>query len=391
MNWSKLNAMGATACLCLAVVGCTPQTPDMTLPPPPVKYQVMVPEPLQQVTELMGRVSALRSAEIRPQVGGIVQQRLFEQGSLVKAGQPLFQINPAPFKTDVETATAALQRTEAALSRASIQAARLRPLVETEAISRQAYDDVESQRLQALAEAAQARAELARKQLDLKFATITAPISGRVDQAQVSEGALVSTTDANPLARIQQIDQVYVDVRQPAVSLDALQRAAEAGRKGGQSVKVQILGSSGEPSGLTGKMLFSGISVDEGTGDVLVRLLVDNPRHKLLPGMFVRARFVLADLPQALSIPQQAVARGKGATSVWVLTEQSKVQQVPVQVGELVGRRYVVQSGLKAGDKVIVEGLDRMKEGVEVTPLEQQASQGALGSSSTAAPAGSSD
>lgn len=363
--------------------------PDMTTPPPPVKYQVMVPEPLQQVTELVGRVSAVRTAEIRPQVGGIVQQRLFEQGTDVKAGQPLFQINAAPFKADVETAMAAVQRAEAALNRAATQAARLKPLVETEAISRQSYDDAESQRLQASAEAAQARAELARKQLDLKFATITAPISGRVEQAQVSEGALVSTTDANLLARIQQIDQVYVDVRQPAVSLDALQRAAEAGRKSGQSVKVQILGSSGEPSGLIGKMLFSGISVEEGTGDVLVRVLVDNPSHKILPGMFVRARFVLADLPQALSIPQQAVARGKGATSVWVLAEQNKVQQAPIQVGELVGRRYVVQSGLKAGDKVIVEGLDRMKEGVEVTPVEQQASQGTPGSSSTAAPAGS--
>lgn len=345
----------------------------MTTPPPPVRYEVMTPAPLQQVNELSGRVAALRTAEIRPQVGGIVLRRLFEQGTEVKAGQPLFQINPAPFKADADTAAAALQRAEAALARTSTQAARLKPLVETEAISRQSYDDVESQRLQAAAEVAQARAELARRQLDLKFATIDTPIKGRVDQAQISEGALVSPNDATPLARVHQIDQVYVDVRQPAMSLEALQRAAEDGRQTGKGVKVEVLRSNGEPLGLSAKMLFSGISVDESTGDVLVRVLVDNPGRRLLPGMFVQARFTLAELSQALSVPQEAVARGNGQTSAWVVNAQNKVQQVPLKLGELVGRRYIVTAGLKAGDKVVVEGLDRMKEGAEVTPRELRA------------------
>ena len=386
MKLPKLSVMSTAVGLVLVLAGCSPEMPDMSTPPPPVRFQVMAPSPLQQSSELPGRVSALRTAEIRAQVSGIVQRRLFEQGSEVKAGQALFQINPAPFKADVDTAAAAVQRAEAALSRATTQAQRLKPLAETEAISRQSYDDAESQRVQAAAELAQARAELARRQLDLKFATIDAPISGRIDQAQISEGALVNASDSSPLAKIHQIDQVYVDVRQPAMSLEALQRAADVGRQSGKSVKVDILRSNGEPFGLTGKMLFSGISVDEGTGDVLVRVLVDNPGRRLLPGMFVQARFTLAELPQALSIPQQAVARGNGQTSAWVLNAQNKVQQVQVQLGELVGRHYVVRSGLKAGDKVIVEGLDRMKDGVEVTPQEWRAAPatGSAGASAAA-------
>lgn len=368
---------GLAAGLLLALAGCSESAPDMTTPPPPVGVMVMAPAPLREATELNGRVAALRTAEIRPQVSGVVQRRLFEQGSEVRAGEPLFQINPATFKADADSAAAALRRAEAALVRASTQAERLKPLVETEAISRQAYDDARAQRDQAAAEVTQARAELTRRQLDLKFATIEAPISGRIDQAQITEGALVSPSDATPLARIQQIDQVYVDVRQPAASLDRLQRAVDTARREGKEVKVDILRSNGEPFQLTGKLLFSGISVDEGTGEVLVRVLVDNRARRLLPGMFVKARIALADMPQALSIPQQAVARSGAQTRAWVLDGQNKAHAVSVELGELIDRRYVIRTGLKGGDKVVVEGLDRMTEGVKVRPREwMQPAQG---------------
>ncbi|MCC9597963.1 MULTISPECIES: efflux RND transporter periplasmic adaptor subunit [unclassified Rubrivivax] len=354
--------------LTIALAGCEQSMPDMATPPPPVAYLVVAPELMRQVVDLNGRVTAVRTAEIRPQVGGIVLRRLFVQGSEVRAGQPLFQINPAPFKADVDTAAAALRRAEAVLARASTQAERLKPLVETEAISRQTFDDAESQREQAAAEVSQAHADLARRKLDLRFATIEAPISGRVDEASVSEGALVNPSDTNPLARVQQIDQVYVDVRQPAASLDALQRAVSRGRDTGSGVEVQILHGNGRPLNLSGKILFSGISVDEDTGDVLVRILVNNAERRLLPGMFVRARITLAEFPDALSIPQQAVARQGTTTSAWVLDAKHMVHRVPIKTAELIDGRYRVLSGLKDGDQVVVEGLDRMTEGAHVTP-----------------------
>lgn len=342
---------------CLA--GCAPSLPDMTTPPPPVAVSTVAATDLELTEDLSGRVAAVRSAEIRPQVAGIIQRRLFEQGSEVRAGQPLFQIDTAPFKADADTAAAALQRAESVLARAAAQVERLRPLAETEAISRQTYDDAVAQREQARADVAQARAALARRRLDLKFATVDAPISGRIDQAQRTEGALVSPGGPAPLARIQQLDQVYVDVRQPAANLDTMR---------GKPPRVTILGGDGAPLGVGGHVLFSGVTVDEGTGDVLVRVLVDNQDRKLLPGMFVRARMVRARYDGALAIPLQAVVRSGDQAKVWVLGAGNRVHAVPVDLGELVGDRYRVRSGLKAGDKVVVEGLDRMAPDAEVTP-----------------------
>ncbi|WP_313706886.1 efflux RND transporter periplasmic adaptor subunit [Massilia sp.] len=355
-----------TALLAAALAGCSPEMPDMSTPPPPVAFMTVAPTDLALSEELSGRVTAVRTAEIRAQVTGIVQRRLFEQGSVVRAGQPLFQINTAPFKADADTAAATLQRAEAVLARAATQAERLEPLAETEAISQQAYDDALSQRDQARADVAQARAELARRRLDVQFATVDAPISGRIDQAQLTEGSLVGPGDTTPLAKIQQIDQVYVDVRQPAASLDAMRSMAAGGA--GAKATVAILRGDGEPMGLEGRILFSGISVDEGTGDVLVRVAVDNKGHRLLPGMFVRARVVRARYEDALSVPQQAIARSGGQATVWVLGDANKVHAVPVELGELVGDSYHVRSGLKTQDKVIVEGLDRMAPNAVVTP-----------------------
>lgn len=359
------------ATVVIALTGCDDGTPEP--PPPPVQVAVMtlVPARVELTEDLPGRVAALRVAEIRPQVSGIVRQRLFEQGAEIRAGDPLFQINPAPFKADAEMAAAALQRAEAALARAQVQTRRLEPLVQAEAISRQTYDDAASQRDQAAADVAQARATLARRQLDLKFATVDAPISGRIDQTLVTEGALVSPTDSSPMARIQQVDQVYVDVRQPATSLDAIRQAlASQQADRNPALPVTVLRSDGTPYDTGGRILFSGISVDAGTGDVLLRILVDNARRDLLPGMFVRARVPRASYADSLMVPQQAITRVGGKPLVWVIGEGDIVGARPVELGELIERRYRIRAGLEAGQRIVVEGTERLSEGAIVAPRD---------------------
>ncbi|MGL5482284.1 MAG: efflux RND transporter periplasmic adaptor subunit, partial [Aeromonas veronii] len=347
------------------LAGCYVAPQEQEAPAPPqVSVLTLTGRELVISEDLPARVAALRSADIRAQISGIVQRRLFEQGAEISAGTVLFQINPAPFKADVDSAAAALQRAEAVLARARIQIDRLQPLLRTDAISRQTYDDAVSQRDQAAADVAQARATLARHQLNLQFASVEAPIAGRIDQALVSEGALVSPTDATPMARIQQIDQVYVDVRQPASVLESLRQQAGSTAP---ELAVEILGSNGTPLGMQGRILFSGIEVDAGTGDVLLRVLVDNPERRLLPGLYVQARIPRARYANALTGPQQAVVRTSGQTSVWVVDGQGQAQLVPVNTAELVNSQYRIASGLSAGQQVVIEGIDRLTPGVQVT------------------------
>ncbi|MEL7558227.1 efflux RND transporter periplasmic adaptor subunit [Stutzerimonas chloritidismutans] len=348
----------------LALAGCD-AAPEQTEAVAPLQVSVLTLQThdLAISEDLPARVSAVRSAEIRAQIGGIVQRRLFEQGTEIKSGAVLFQINPAPFKAEVDSAAAVLQRAEATRARARVQAERLKPLVAAEAVSRQVYDDAVAQRDQAAADVAQAKATLARRKLDLQFASVEAPIAGRIDQALVSEGALVSPTDATPMARIQQIDQVYVDVRQSASVLEVLRQQVGSATP---ELSVEILGSDGKPLGMRGRILFSGIEVDAGTGDVLLRVLVDNPQRRLLPGLYVQARIPRAHYPAALSVPQQAVTRTAGQASVWVVDAQGQAQPVPVELGELVARSYRVVSGLSAGQQVVIEGIERLSPAAQV-------------------------
>ncbi|MGL6414796.1 efflux RND transporter periplasmic adaptor subunit [Aeromonas veronii] len=366
MMFVKQRYAGALLAVIVAfgLAGCDAAPQEQEAPDPPqVSVLTLTGRELVISEDLPARVAALRSADIRAQISGIVQRRLFEQGAEISAGTVLFQINPAPFKADVDSAAAALQRAEAVLARARIQIERLRPLLRTDAISRQTYDDAISQRDQAAADVAQARATLARHQLNLQFASVEAPIAGRIDQALVSEGALVSPTDTTPMARIQQIDQVYVDVRQPASVLESLRQ--QAGSKAPE-LAVEILGSNGTPLGMQGRILFSGIEVDAGTGDVLLRVLVDNPERRLLPGLYVQARIPCARYANALTVPQQAVVRTSGQTSVWVVDGQGQAQLVPVNTAELVNNQYRIASGLSAGQQVVIEGIDRLTPGVQV-------------------------
>ncbi|RXV69378.1 efflux RND transporter periplasmic adaptor subunit [Burkholderia stabilis] len=372
MKNQKRCCYGAVCALVAAMLaGCGPAEQQAAAPATPVAAMTLAAVRLDVSEDLPGRVAAVRVAEIRPQVSGIVQRRLFEQGTEVRAGQPLFQINPAPFKADMETAAASLQRVQAALERAKVQTARFKPLVEADAISRQVYDDAVSQRDQAAADVAQARATLARRQLDLKFATVEAPITGRIDQALVTEGALVSSTDSQPMARIQQIDQVYVDVRQPAGALESLRGAlASQPDASGNGLPVDVLRGDDTRYDVKGRMLFSGVNVDPGTGDVLVRVLVDNPKRQLLPGMYVRARIPRAHYANALTVPQQAVVRMDGKPGLWVLDAKGNAHLKAVEVGELTDRRYRIRSGVQAGQKVVVEGMERLTDGTAVAATD---------------------
>lgn len=346
----------------VVLAGCSPSSGGPAAPaaaPATVTVLQVAPERVVPTDELPGRVTALRTAQIRPQVSGIVLKRLFEQGAEVKAGQPLFQIDPATFRTDVAAAAAALQRMEATLQQAQRQVARLEPLLAADAVSRQTYDDTVAQRDQARAQVAEAQAALDRKRLDLQYTTVSAPIGGRIEQVLVTEGALVTAADANPMTLVQQVDRVYVDVRQPASAADPSQRAT--------ALPVTVFDGQGRPYPQPGRLLFSGQSVDATSGDVLLRIEVPNPQRTLLPGLYVRARVPAAPLDAALLVPQQAVQRAAdGAASLWIVDPQGHAKQIPVGLGRLVERRYVVAHGLRGGDRVVIEGQERLQDGAAV-------------------------
>lgn len=262
------------------------------------------PQVLAVSETLPGRVNALQTAEIRPQVSGIIKRRLFEQGAEIKKGMPLFQINAAPFEAEVSSAQAGLLRAKAANDKAQQQAARLRPLMKTGAVSRQSFDEAIANARQAAADVAQASAALRRKELDLSFATVGAPISGRIDQALVSEEAYVTASDSTPLARIYQKDPIYVDIHQPAGVYHQLRQQSASQKATTTGVPVKILLPGGAVYHQPGRILFSGISVDTATGDVIVRIEVSNPNRELLPGMFVRVEIPRQHYEDALMVPQ---------------------------------------------------------------------------------------
>ncbi|WP_235866875.1 efflux RND transporter periplasmic adaptor subunit [Vibrio paracholerae] len=365
------------------LVGCNQSNNDESVvgpkePLPLVTTTTTQPQQLDVYEELPGRVKAVRVAEIRPQVAGIVQHRLFKQGAEVKAGQSLFQIEPAPFAAEVDTAKANLQRAQVTYQRALDKERRLKPLVEADAISRQEYDDAVLQRDQAAAEVAVAKATLTRRELDLKFANVKAPISGLIEQTLVTEGALVSSTDATPMTRIQQIDQVFVDIRRPASSLEAMREALAANSDGEPSAagtKIEILRSNGTPYQVKGEILFSGINIDEGTGDVLLRVLVDNSQRLLLPGMFVKAKVLYSSYDNALMVPQQAVTHLAGAPHLWSIDQEGYAHLKPVKLGELIDGQYHVKSGISKGENIVIEGKERLEDGILVDQRKWEESE----------------
>lgn len=337
-------------------------------PLPEVSYVELEPETMLVDDILPGRVSSIRVAEVRPQVGGIIQKRLFEEGELVKEGQALYQIDAAPFRADVASARAVRDRAKANLELAEIRARRMKSVTGTGAVSELDIESAETNYALAKAELAQAQAALDRATLNLRYATIRAPIAGRISISQITEGALVTMNDPNPLTRIQQIDQVFIDIKQPIARYEELQRAFEDGSiLRGDALPVALYSVSGEPYPEEGRLLFADISVDSSTNELTLRVIADNPEGRLLPGMFVRSKISYGEMRDALLIPQQALRREPSlGDHVMVLEEGDRVSVRAIQYGRVINGRYRVLSGLKPGDRVIVEGHDRLTPGVEV-------------------------
>jgi len=335
---------------------------------PQVSVVTVQPQRTPIVSELPGRVDAVRDAEIRARVTGIVEKIGFDQGSDVKKGQKLFKIDPAPYQATYDQAAAQLKQTQADLYRAKVLADRYAPLVKANAVSKQEYDNAVAGYRQADAAVTSARAALTAARINLDYTDVVSPIDGRIGRALVTEGALVEGTSATQMALVQQLDPIYVDFTQPTTELSELRKAFEAGKlqRLGDGARVTVLQEDGTPYEQPGKLLFTGITVDPSTGQVNLRAEVPNPGHVLLPGMYVRVRLEQGVDEQALRVPQQALQRtADGRQSLYVVRD-NKVEQIPVSTGNVIDNEWVVTSGLKPGDSVVVEGFQKIRPGAPV-------------------------
>ncbi len=343
--------------------------------PRPVEVGVvtLAPTSVTLTKELPGRTSAFRVAEVRARVNGIVLKRLFTEGSDVKEGQQLFAIDPAPYRAALDSAKAALARAEANAANARLQAERYTDLVRDNAISKQEYENAIAALKASDADAAAGRAAVQTARINLGYTTVTSPVRGRIGRSAVTEGAYVQQAQATLLATVQQLDPVYVDLTQSSVDALRLRRDLAEGKlesAGQGQAKVKLVLEDGREYGLAGALQFTDVTVDPGTGSIALRALFPNPRGELLPGMFVRARLDQGVNPEALLVPQQGVTRDqKGLPTALVVNAGKKVERRQLVTERAIGDAWLVTSGLKAGDQVIVEGLQKVRPGVEVTPV----------------------
>ncbi|MGH8072711.1 MAG: efflux RND transporter periplasmic adaptor subunit [Lysobacter sp.] len=328
----------------------------------------------QQVTlsrELPGRTAPFLVAEVRPQVNGIVERQLFDEGGLVKAGEPLYQLEDAAYQADASSAKAGLARAEATLKSAQLTARRSAELAKIDAISKQDNENAIAALRQAEADVGVARAALQGRSVTLDYARISAPISGRIGKSSVTRGALVTANQATPLATIQQTDPMYVDLTQSSSELLAMRKSLAAGTSEEADLPVKIVLEDGAEYAYDGKLAFSEITVDPSTGSYLLRVEVPNPDHLLLPGMYVRAVVGSAVRQNGLLVPQKGITRDpKGNASAMVVGKDGKVEPRAVKVSRTVGDQWLVEDGLAAGDKVIVEGLQKVQPGAPVDATE---------------------
>jgi len=332
-------------------------------------------EPVTLTRELVGRATGYQVAEVRPQVSGIVAKRLFTEGALVTQGQPLYQLDDAAYRAQANSARAQLARAEASATAARLAARRSAELVKVKAISMQDDENAQAAWKQAEADVGAARAALDAANVTLGYARITAPIAGRIGKSSVTQGALVSAGQAEPLATIHQLDPIYIDVTQSSAELLQLRRELDAGRlQGNGEQPVDILLEDGTPFAHKGTLEFSEVSVDPGTGSYGLRVRVDNPGQVLMPGMFVRAVVGSGVRQDGLLVPMQGIARdARGNTSAMVVDGEGKVALRQVAVSRTVGDKWLVEDGLAAGDKVIVEGLQKIGPGMPVQATEKGA------------------
>jgi membrane fusion protein (multidrug efflux system) len=370
------EAMSLAATLLLASCGSGSDEGDArrNRGPAAVSYVVVQPSSVPLMKELPGRVSAYEVSQVRPQVSGIVQRRFFTEGAYVRKGQTLYQIDPSQYQASVSQASANLQAARASADAARALAARYKPLVEIEAVSKQDYTNAVSQARQADAAIAQNQAALRSAQISLRFTRVPAPISGRIGISNVTEGALVTANQPETLTTITRLDPVNVDIQESAADLIALRRALSQGGVAPTSAQVRLKLPDGSDYGFTGTVQFSEVIVDQNTGTVTLRARFPNPMSVLLPGLYVTAQFAQAVDTTAFLVPQQAITRDpKGNATLFVVGPGNKAVQRTVVTDRTQGPYWVVTQGLAAGEKVITEGAGNLRDGDPIRPAPAKA------------------
>ena len=363
--------------LCLPLLGCKDGNNAAQAPAAAaveVSAETVTPQKVLYTTELAGRTSAFQIAEVRPQVSGIIQKRLFQEGADVRAGATLYQIDPATYQADLDSAKANLARAEANVAPARLKMKRFKDLVHISAVSKQEYEDAEAAYKQALADVGVNKAAVENARIRLNYTKVTSPISGRTSRSQVTPGALVTENQSGALTTVQQLDPVYVDVTKSSAEVLRLKRSLEGGtlqRADQDHAAVRLLLDDGSEYQHTGTLQFTDVQVDESTGMVTLRAIFPNPQQDLMPGMYVRAILNEGVDDQAILLPQRALVRdAKGNPTTYVVNAENKVEIRPLKVGRTQGTNWVVLDGLKAGDKVIVEGLQKIRPGALVRIAE---------------------
>lgn len=380
MTIKSTTALAAAMALSgvLLVTGCSGEKSAAANSAAPMQVSVLTvkSEPVTLSEELPGRISAHRVAEVRARINGIVLKRLFTEGTDVKEGDVLFQIDPAPYEAALDSAKATLARAEAGLASAKSQAERFKGLVESNAVSRQNYDDAEASRLSFVADVAAAKAAVRTAEINLGYTNVTSPISGRIGRAEVTEGAYVQQGTATLLATVQQLDPLYVDLSRSAEDVIRLKQALTSGRlasAGENNARFSLVLSNGDEYPHGGSLQFSDVSVNISTGTVTLRGLIPNPDQDLLPGMFVRARLVEGTNPEALLLPQSLVTRNtKGEPTTLVVGADGKTELRVLTITRSVGNRWLIDGGLAAGDRVITDNLQKLRPGIPVQATPAQ-------------------
>ena len=355
--------------LALMLAACGQQTAPPPPPPPGVSYVTVTEQAVSLRSELPGRTTAFETSDVRPQVNGLVQARLFTEGDQVRQGQPLYRIDPQPYFAAAANARAGLARARSGIASSAALARRYGELVKINAIARQDYENAQTTAAQARADVAAQQAALRTAQIDLARTTIRAPITGRIGRSTYTAGALVTAAQAEPLATIQRLDPIYVDIQQSATDLLRLRRQVLAGqvaRSGG--ARIELLLEDGSPYGQQGTLRFADVSVDPATGSQVIRALFPNAQGLLLPGMFVRARLVEGTQARGMLVPQRAVGRDeRGNATVMVIGPDNKVNPRALQTSRTVGDSWLVTGGVRPGDRIVVEGGATLRPGMAVT------------------------
>ncbi len=357
------------------LAGCSEPVAQSGPPPvPEVSVITIAAQPVSLTTELAGRTSAFMVSEVRPQVGGIVKKRLFKEGSDVKAGETLYEIDAASYEASHNSAKAALAKAQANLKVAGLTAGRYKELVKINAVSKQDNDRAAAELLQAQADVASAKAALEMAAINLGYTRVTAPISGRIGQSSITPGALLSANQAAPLATIQQLDPIYVDVTQSSIALMHLRRALDSGSLSTSSdarANVRLILEDGTQYEHSGELQFSDVSVDPGTGMVTLRAVFPNPGQQLLPGMYVRAILEEGVRDEAILVPQQGVTRdSKGNATALLVNSEGKVESRALTATRTIGDQWLVDAGIAAGERVIVEGVQKVRPGASALAVE---------------------